>query len=28
MVETTEGHRVRETLSLTHTTDGGHVCII
>jgi len=27
-VETTEGHRVRETLSLTHTTDGGHVCII
>ena len=27
-VKTTDGCRVRERLSLTHTTDGGHVCII
>ncbi|GAB3692555.1 response regulator [Halorubrum pallidum] len=27
-VETTDGYRVRERLALTHTTDGGHVCII
>ncbi|MFD1572415.1 response regulator [Halorubrum laminariae] len=27
-VETPDGCRIREQLSLTHTTDGGHVCII